>query len=125
MEEVVNINILVAEESSIVDFDIRNSLKNRGFRIIEKPGKENLKQLLMNKTPDLTITSVRSLTKCMPARDFYEIWRTIVKWKGNTDTIIFDKSLNPLAFYSKPFNTEEIIDFIKKHLNNNASHENV
>jgi hypothetical protein len=124
MGETMNINILVAEEPAIVNFDIKKSLKKRGFGIIEKADKEDLRWLLQNKTPDLTITCVRSLTKLMPPRDFYEIWRSIVNWKGNTDTIIFDKSLNPLAFYTKPFNTEEIIDFVNKHLNNETDHEN-
>lgn len=125
MEQAEDLNILVADESGIVSFDIKRSLKNHGFRIIEQAGSEEIRHLIRSKTPDLTVTCLKSLTRIMPAKDFYEIWSSMLSWKGNSDTIIFDKDLNPLAFYSKPFNTEEIANFIINHITKPINHENV
>jgi hypothetical protein len=124
MENVLDYNILVAEESGILNFDIKKSLKARGFKIIEKAGSEDVRYLIKSKTPDLTIACIRSLTKLMPANDFYEIWRAMININGNTDTIIFDKSMNPLASYPKPFNTQDIIQFINEHIHTDNDHEN-
>ena len=124
MEKALDYNILVAEEQGILNFDIKKSLKARGFRIIEKTCGEDLGSLIKSRTPDLTITCIKHLTKFMPAKDFHEIWRSIITRSGNTDTIVFNKGMKPIAFYSKPFNTNEIINFINDYITKEQNHEN-
>jgi hypothetical protein len=123
MEKAVDYYILVAEEPGILNFDIKKTLKDRGFSIMEKGCGEDLKLLIKSRTPDLTITSLKCLAKFMPPKDLNKLDRININPKGNTDTIIFDKQMNPIAFYPKPFNTNEIINFINQYLKEEITHE--
>ena len=116
MGEVLKYKVLVAEELHIVNFEIRQKLKNYGFGVLERSGKGDVLKLVKDRTPDFTITCLRSLRGLMPVKDFYEIWGRGLIWSGITDTIIFDKSMNPLAFYPKPYDSNEIMNFFVKHL---------
>jgi len=124
METTLNCKVLVAEEVRLVGFEISERLKRSGFKIIEKAGKEDLLHLMRTQTPDFTIATVRSLVNLLPAEDFYKRWRSKTQWYGNTDTIIFDKSMCPLTSYSKPFDSNEIINFINNLISKTSDYEN-
>jgi hypothetical protein len=119
----LNYKILVAEELSILNYDIKCRLKKNGFGIIERTPQDDILKLMRTKTPDLIITSLSLLKKIMPARDLYNIIMAGNTMIQTSDTVIFDKEMCPLIRYPKPFDSNDILAFIYKHLNN-LNHEN-
>lgn len=120
-----NYKILVAEEFYIINYELKIMLQKNGFHVIEDSGKGML-NTIETKSPDFIITCVSALKK----NNEETIIQSLLsdnKTVNTTDTIVFDNNMKPLIRYPKPFNSNDIVNFILKHINHNLKsnyHEN-
>jgi hypothetical protein len=125
MDLAFNYRILVAEEFCLINYELKKMLKKNGFHVIEDSGK-GMSNTIDTMSPHFIITCVSALKKIKEDG----ILRSLSfdnESIDTTDTIVFDGTMKPLVKYPKPFNSNDIINFIITYLNLNLKstyHEN-
>ena len=118
MNRALNYTILVADENYLVNYEIKRLFQKNGFITIEKTKQDDILNLIKTQSPDFTITCLALLIKeKFPADCIKSIFQNNY-FKGSSDTILLDNKNKLLARYTKPFNPNDILNFILKHLNN-------
>jgi hypothetical protein len=125
MDLAFNYRILVAEEFCLINYELKMMLQKNGFQVIEDSGKGML-STIETKSPDFIITCISALKK-IKEETIIQSLLSHNEAVNTTDTIVLDSNMKPIVRYPKPFNSNDIINFILKHINLNLKsnyHEN-
>ena len=118
--------ILVADDEPSIVMSLEFLLKKAGFRVLVARTGEEVLRLLQGETPDLVL-----LDAMMPERDGYAVCqqiRTTPRWSTLPVIMLTAKSreverqkgmaLGATDYVTKPFSTRELVDTVRRHLEN-------
>jgi DNA-binding response OmpR family regulator len=107
--------ILVLERQHIVGFDLIQSLKDKGYNVVLESDFKEAQSVMGILKPDFIIAESSALQELLPEERFEILKRSY--HLTNESMIVHTKELDILAVFEKPFNSNELVQFLNKHLN--------
>ena len=107
--------ILVFERQHIVGFDLIQSLKDKGYSVVLESDFREVRPIIGILKPDFIIAESSAFQELLPAEEFETIKKSY--HLTNESMLVHTKELEVLAVFEKPFNSDELVQFLNNHLN--------
>jgi peptidyl-tRNA hydrolase len=107
--------ILVLERQHIVGFDLIQSLKNKGYNVVLESNFKEARPIMRILKPDFIIAESSAFQELLSGEEF-EILKKSYHFT-NESMIVYTKELEVLAVFEKPFNSNELVQFLNNYLN--------